>query len=330
MVTKKKWVITGGCGFIGVTLIRQLLKKNPRAVIRVIDNLTGGDERDLAAVTQYTRIEAPSPLADNSGIELVVADIRDAKAMNLHTKGADIILHLAANTGVQPSIADPIADMQANVIGTVNILEAARANSVNCVILASSGAPIGEATPPLNEKAPCRPISPYGASKLAGEAYLSAYSGSYGLNTIALRFSNVYGPLSFKKGSVVAKFIREAFAGKPWHLNGGGLQTRDFIYSEDLAEAILRAAALSDGANLFQIASGKELAVIDMARILAAILKEKAGINVTMQASEALMGDVARNFADISHAKTKLNWSPLMDLRTGLEKTVNWFQSIQN
>ncbi|CCK78989.1 NAD-dependent epimerase/dehydratase family protein [Desulfobacula toluolica] len=322
----KKYLITGGCGFIGVTVIHQLLKNFPDVSIRIMDNLSGGTAEDLKAVTDFAlvKLDEIGPMK-HPGVELVVADICDANAAKVVAQGAEVIIHLAANTGVQPSINDPVADMRANVEGTVNMLEAARECRVRSFVLASSGAPIGEATPPLNEKAVCRPISPYGASKLAGEAYLSAYSGSFGLNTVALRFSNVYGPFSRRKGSVVAKFLRQALAGEPWILNGGGEQTRDFIYSEDLAHAVIKAAYLTSGAELFQIATGVETSVLEMANMLSPFIEAQMGNCPKIEIGPPLIGDVARNFADISHVKNVLGWTPQTSLKSGLIKTIEWF-----
>lgn len=326
----KKYLVTGGCGFIGVTVIHQLLKNIPNVSIRIMDNLSGGTPDDLKAVTDFTlvNLDEIGPM-QQQGVELVVADIRNADAAKVLAQGAEFIIHLAANTGVQPSINDPVADMCTNVTGTVNMLEAARAGGrVRSFVLASSGAPIGEATPPLNEKVVCRPISPYGASKLAGEAYLSAYNGSFGLNTVALRFSNVYGPFSRRKGSVVAKFIRQALAGEPWVLNGGGQQTRDFIYSEDLAHAVIKAVNIAPGAELFQIATGVETTILELANMLSPLIESQMGILPQIETGPPLIGDVARNFADISHAKTVLGWKPQIPLITGLVKTVEWFGGV--
>ena len=147
-------------------------------------------------------------------VELIVGDIRDADKTLKVCKGIDVIVHLAANTGVGPSVEDPRTDMEANIIGTFNMLDAARQNKVKKFIFASSGAPIGECEPPIHEELAPHPVSPYGASKLAGEGYCSAYYRTFDVSTVALRFGNVYGPGSSHKSSVLAKFIRQALSGK--------------------------------------------------------------------------------------------------------------------
>lgn len=328
---KRKWFITGGCGFIGTTLIAYLNEHCLAEAVRVFDNLSTGNREDLNKVAPDVRnvqgesawrvSAAAGPLA----VDLVPGDIRDADAVKQAMQGADVVVHLAANTGVQPSIADPMADMESNVMGTLNVLEAARLHGVERFLFASSGAPIGNAKPPLTEEAVCRPISPYGASKLAGEAYCSAYHSSFGINTIALRFSNVYGPLSGKKGSLVAKFINNAYEGKPWIVNGDGHQTRDFIYSQDLVRAMVATLDIKEGGEVFQIATGVETSVLDIARLLAEVMEEEMQFSPAVEFGPPLSGDVMRNYADISKARRMLGWQPEMDLKTGLRETVRWF-----
>ncbi|RJG42704.1 NAD-dependent epimerase/dehydratase family protein [Motilimonas pumila] len=325
---KLNWLITGGLGFVGRTLIAELLKQDLAQAIRVVDNFSTGSPSDLQPVTDFSLVTLDniSAMSAHSGIEVVKADIRDAEPAVKVTAGADVIIHLAANTGVQPSIESPRLDMESNVMGTLNYLEAARQNQIKQFVLASSGAPIGEAEPPITEKSPCRPISPYGASKLAGEAYCSAYNGSFGINTIVLRFSNVYGPLSGKKGSVVAKFIKQALAGETWTINGNGEQTRDFIYSQDLAKAVVKAAYHPKGGEIFQVATQEETSVRELADLLSAQIKEVFELEVTIDYGEPLIGDVARNFADITHSKQVLGWQPEVKLATGIVDTLNWFR----
>ena len=236
----------------------------------------------------------------------------------------DVVVHLAANTGVIPSVENPLADMETNVAGTLNMLEAARQNRVQRFIFASSGAPLGECTPPIHEELAPHPASPYGASKLSGEGYCSAYHRSYGLATIALRFGNVYGPPSSHKGSVVAKFIRQAINGQVCQIFGDGGQTRDFIFVDDLVEATIRASHTPVGGEIFQIASGREHTVNEVVELLRDQL-HAAGVELQCEYASARAGEVRRNFADTTKARTMLGWTAKTTLTNGLRHTVDWF-----
>jgi UDP-glucose 4-epimerase len=259
-------------------------------------------------------------------LELVFGDIRDQEPALRAGKGIDAIVHLAANTGVIPSIEDPRSDCTANVLGTLNYLEAARQNAVKRFVFASSGAPLGEQSPPIHEEMVPHPISPYGASKLCGEAYCSAYYGSYGLETVALRFGNVYGPHSTHKGSVVARFIKHIMASEPLPIYGDGNQTRDFIYVVDLVEAILSAIEKPDiGGQVFQIATHQEHTVGEVAEELNALAQEHLGRTSPIVYEKERKGEVRRNFADIGKARRMLGFEPKHDLKQGLEKTFLWF-----
>lgn len=318
------WLITGGCGFIGTATIKALLAADPSASIRVVDNLSVGGRDDLGRVATFAEC-SPAQAPQARGVSLIVADIRNAQDMEACAKGADCILHLAANTGVAPSVAAPRLDMEQNVIGTLNMLEAARANNVGKFIFASSGAPAGEVEPPIHEEVAPHPVSPYGASKLAGEAYCSAYARTFGVKTIALRFGNVFGPLSKHKSSVVAKFIRQAFAGEECEIYGDGTQTRDFIYIEDLVRAVLLAAAADFGGEVFQIASGREHTVGEVAEMIRQELKSVAGLDMRLRHGQSRLGDVLRNYADTSKAARMLGWTPSRDLREGIRETIRYF-----
>ena len=315
-----KWLITGGCGFIGTSLVRNLIHEGGHAV-RILDNLTVGSREDLAEVCH--RAEGKS-VSDE--VELVVGDIRDEEQCIEVTKDIDVVIHLAANTGVGPSVKDPRSDMNANVNGTFNMLEASRVNNVKRFIFASSGAPAGEVSPPIHEELAPHPVSPYGASKLAGEGYCSAYYNTFGLETIALRFGNVYGPLSGHKTSVVAKFIRRALNKEPLEIYGDGSQTRDFIFIDDLIQAVRKAQSRPGiGGETFQIATNKETTVSEMVEILIPILEKNGVFGINAIHGDRLVGDVMRNFSDTSKAKRILGWSAVYDLKMGLEKTVDYF-----
>ena len=319
------WLITGGCGFIGTSLIeRLLLDKKTSHNIRILDNLTTGTRDDLASVTSFLEVEWPGE--NFKGVELIVGDILDDSLAYKITKGIDVIVHLAANTGVGPSVEDPRLDCFTNVIGTFNYLDAARVNNVPRFIFASSGAPAGEVEPPIHEDLPPHPVSPYGASKLAGEGYCSAYNKSFGIDTVMLRFGNVYGPGSLHKSSVVAKFIRKALEGEVLEVFGDGSQTRDFIYIDDLIDALILSSKVKGiGGEAFQIASGMETTVGEMTNNLVKVMQENGITDIKVINGEDRLGDVKRNYSDTSKAKKQLNWQPKISQKEGLIKTVEYF-----
>ncbi len=319
------WLITGGCGFIGTSLIKNLVKEDGH-YIRVLDNLSVGTRDDLASVCKFK--ETITPQGNPSTVELLIGDIKNPETCLNAAKNIDVIVHLAANTGVGPSVEDPKADMEANIFGIFNMLESSRHNNVKRFIFASSGAPVGECTPPIHEELAPHPVSPYGASKLAGEGYCSAYYHTFGIDTIALRFGNVYGPGSGNKNSVVAKFIKQAIKGETLEIYGGGSQTRDFIYIDDLIQAIRLSQNIPGiGGEIFQIATNKETMISEMVDILIPMLKNVGIQNINVINGENRLGDVMRNFSDTSKARRKLNWSVQYDLNKGLESTVKSFLS---
>jgi UDP-glucose 4-epimerase len=321
-------LITGGCGFIGTSLIYNLLQANPGASIRVLDNFVTGSSDDLAGIASYTK-SYPSDCQDKQGLVLVEDDIRDPKTAMQCAKGVDCIVHLAANTGVGPSVENPRLDMECNVTGTLNMLEAARLNGIKKFIFASSGAPAGEVEPPIHEELPPHPVSPYGASKLAGEGYCSAYFRTFGIDTVCLRFGNVYGPRSKKKSSVVAKFIRQALNGETCEIYGDGTQTRDFIYIDDLVRAMVLSMEKDVGGETFQIATGLERTVGEVAELIAQALAAR-GVKMVIEHGQPRLGDVQRNYADTSKAQRILGWRVQTELETGIEKTMEYFIKMQN
>ena len=338
-----RWLITGGCGFIGLNLVKNLIEEGGHH-IRIVDNLSVGSREDLSQVCNFTELDPKtlspqssvletqsleefSVLSPQSSPHLIVADILDAEFALKAAAGVDIIVHLAANTGVAPSIKDPRTDCLNNVIGTLNYLEAARHNNVKRFIFASSGATVGECEPPIHEEVVPHPVSPYGASKLAGEAYCSAYFRTFGVETIALRFGNVYGPLSGQKNSVVAKFIKRAMEGKPLEIYGDGKQTRDFIFINDLINAI-RLSVIADrvGGEIFQIATNIETSVEKFTEKLLSVISKFGLKNVSKVYTEPRRGDVRRNFSDTSKAQKHLDWHAEIELSDGLKRTVKWFK----
>lgn len=321
------WLITGGCGFIGTSLISRILDDDPDANIRILDNLTVGTRDDLKQVCDYVECE-PVSFAQQESVQLFVGDIRSTKTCEDSVRDIDCIVHLAGNTGVGPSVEDPRLDMESNVVGIFNMLESARLHGVKQFVFASSGAPAGIVEPPIHEEMAPHPVSPYGASKLAGEGYCSAYFHSYGINTISLRFGNVYGPGSVHKASVVAKFIKLALQGQVCEVYGDGGQTRDFIYIDDLVDAIIKASQMKMGGEVFQIATSRETALNELIEVLAQVFRKNGLPEPRIDYGDRRLGDVMRNFSDTSKAEDILGWSASYDLGAGIEKTLAYF--VQN
>jgi UDP-glucose 4-epimerase len=302
-----RWLVTGGCGFIGTNLLRLLAAR--RIPVRVLDDLSVGRRDDLGGLD----------------VELLVGDIRDTALVETALDGVDVVVHLAARTRVLDSIEAPLDSFDVNVRGTLTLLEAARRQPMlrRFILASTGGAILGDATPPVHEDLPARPLSPYGASKLACEGYCSAYFASYGLPTVALRFSNVYGPGSFQKGSVVAAFLRCVLAGTPLVIRGDGKQTRDFLHVDDLCQAVLAAAEHDCNGQVFHIAAGHETTIADLAETIRRVTASK----VPIEHRAALAGEVRRNCARIDRARATLGYAPAVALDDGLRRTWEWFQT---
>ena len=322
-----KVLITGGCGFIGSNLIRKMISLEKEVTLRVVDNLSVGEAENLQDICELEVVRPGAGVCSwGKRLQIHVVDIRDTREAVRVCEGADAIVHLAAATGVLPSIDNPLDDFESNALGTLNYLDAARLNGSRRFIFASSGAPLGEQAPPINEEMVPRPLSPYGASKLSGEAYCSAYCGSFNLETVCLRFGNVYGPNSIHKGSVVAKFIRHILAGEDLTIYGDGSQTRDFIYIDDLVEAILLSLEKRGiGGEIFQIATFKEHTVIEVAELLNEFSQKYVGRKVGIHFENERQGEILRNYSDISKARKMLGFEPKWSLERGLKATFEWF-----
>jgi UDP-glucose 4-epimerase len=321
-------LITGGCGFIGSRLATVVLATGADSV-RLVDDLSVGTPDAFAglSITEITRGELASRSNGGGGrAEFVAGDVLDSEFMIDAAAGMDVIVHLAAESGVPASIERPVQSTRVNVMGTVNCLEAARATGVKRFVFASSSAAVGSSELPVHEGRPTRPLSPYGASKLAGEGYCSAYYHAYGIETVALRFGNVYGPGSGHKRSVVAAFIRQALAGEPLEIYGDGSQTRDFVYVDDLVAAIRLATCVTGvGGEVFQIATGAETTVGELADILVRVLG-RSGDNIHVRYTDSRVGDAPRNYSDTTKAREVLEWIPQVGLAEGLRRTAEWFQ----
>lgn len=302
----KRYLVTGGCGFIGANLVRRLCGEG--AFVRVIDDLSSGRGENIAGCA----------------VEFIQGDIRDAALLERCLKDIAAVIHLAARPGVINSINDPETDFQVNALATFNLLQSARRHKIERFIFASTGGAIlGDVPPPVHEEMCPRPISPYGAGKLTGEAYCSAFWGAYGLKTTALRFSNIYGPYSSHKSSVAAQFIKDILQNRDLTIYGDGRQTRDFLYADDLVSAILLAVTAEASGEVIQIASGRETSVLELAEIIKKVSGRK---DIKIQFKPARKGEVSRNFARIDKARAFLKFNPVTGLETGIVRTWEYFR----
>lgn len=337
----KRFLITGGCGFIGKNFMDFMLKRG-FTNFRILDNLSVGSIEDLESVISehgtfeknkvnstitYTLSHEQSA-SDRIVIELQIGDIRNIDDCCLSTKNVRAVVHFAAQAGVIPSVEDPYFDFEVNARGTLNLLHAAKENRVEKFIFASSNAPLGEQVPPLSEEKATKPLSPYGASKLACEAYCSAFYGSYGLKTVSFRFSNVYGPYCLHKNSVIAKFIKDGLTKGTLTIYGDGTQTRDFIHVEDLCNAIsvvLNPESLSHNPKIwgevFHLGIGKEASIMELANYIKRLFENDVKIIFTPERK----GEIKRNYSDITKAKNLLGFSPEISLDKGIKAVYKWF-----
>ena len=302
----RTFLITGGAGFVGSALAANLAGRGDR--VRVLDDLSMGSRAYLDGVDH----------------ELVAARIDDADQLAAALSGVTAVVHLAARAGIPDSIADPLGTFQANVRDTVLLLDAARLAAVDRFVFASSNAVLGQAPPPFDEAILPAPTSPYGASKLAGEAYVGAYSSTYGLAGCSLRFSNAYGPRSLHKKSVVAAWLRSALRGEPITIFGDGTQTRDFVYIEDLVEGIraaLDAPPEVVRGQVFQVGTGQETTVLELAEVV------RDATSGEIRFASRRQGDTDRSVARVDRARERLGFEATTSLHDGVAATVAWFRS---
>lgn len=299
-------LVTGGAGFVGANVVAALLEAG--FDVRILDNFSTGQRDYLPKDVKIIR----GDILDKSDVETAVSNI-------------DAIVHLAAQTGVIGSIEDPYHDCQLNIIGTLNLLEACRIHNIKKFVFASSNAPLGKQPPPATEDKAPLPISPYGASKLAGEGYCLAYHGSWGVNTVVLRFANLYGPFSIHKNSVVAQFLKDIVEHGEITIDGDGEQTRDFIYVRDLCDVIIKALKSDIGGEIFQIATGKETSIQELAQMIQHTISSP----ISIKQGPRRQGDIRKNYSAISKVKRELNWEPQVSLEEGLRATYSWFTAWQ-
>jgi UDP-glucose 4-epimerase len=301
-------LVTGGAGFVGSSLVRLLADRGDR--VRILDDLSIGRPEYLDGIPH----------------ELIQAKLADGASVARAVDNADAVVHLAARAGIPDSVADPLGTFEVNVRQLLGVLEAARLAGVPRFVFASSNAAAGDHEPPADERDLPHPVSPYGASKLAGEAYCQAYAATYGMAACSLRFSNAYGPRSLHKKSVVAAWVRAALAREPITVHGDGEQTRDFVYVDDLGRAVLAALDAPPEAvagELFQVGTGRETTINE----LAVALEHAVGGPVDIVRGPARAGDILRNVSRVDKARERMGFRADVRLDEGLAQTVAWFRS---
>ena len=310
-----KVLITGGAGFIGVNLIEYLLEKTDWE-INVLDNFSTSDDGMLEQV-----------IGDSKRVIVHEGDIREKADVLKAIDGCDYVISLAAQAGVLPSVEDPIFDMELNIKGLINVLSSAVEVGAKKVVHASSNALLGEAELPLSETTLPQPLAPYGASKLAGEGYLSAWAASYGLNTVALRFSSVYGPKSIHKGSAIAKFIKQIMDGDQVEIWGDGSQTRDLVYVRDIAKALYLSLVtdLPNKYEMIHIGTGTEITIEEVFDTIYQKFLDRGYEPKPALHTDWKPGEIRQNWSSIEKAKKVLGFNPENSFEENIEETIQWF-----
>lgn len=311
------YLVTGGAGFIGSNLTEALLAAGHK--VRIIDNFLTGKRENIAGFAERF----------GSAFELIEGDLRELAMTRKACDGVEFVLHQGALPSVPRSVADPVLSDSINVGGTVNLLVAARDAGVRRVVFAASSSAYGD-TPvlPKRETMTPNPKSPYAAQKLAGEHYMRIFFEVYGLETVSLRYFNVFGPKQDPKSTyaaVIPRFITSVISGKAPIVYGDGLQTRDFTYIDNVVQANIAASHAQKRAcgKTFNIACGERISLIDMLEIIYGL----AGRRVPPEFEPGRPGDVRDSLADISLAKDLLRYSPQVDFPTGLARTFDYFRN---
>jgi UDP-glucose 4-epimerase len=306
------YLVTGGAGFIGSSLARALLERGDR--VRILDNFFSGKRENLADIA--------------GRIELIEGDILDDAALTQAMKGVEVIFHEAAIPSVPRSMAAPLASHEANATGTLRVLEKARQSGVRRVVYAASSSAYGDTpTMPKIENMRPLPLSPYAAAKLAGEQYCQVYARAYGLETVCLRYFNVFGPRQdplSEYAAVIPRFITYGMAGKTLTIHGDGTQSRDFCFIDNTVEANLKAAsapAAEASGRVFNVACGAATSLNDVIAQIGAIL----GKQLEVHHGPSRVGDVKHSLADISEARQRLGYSAAVPFSEGLRRTARWY-----
>jgi UDP-glucose 4-epimerase len=304
------YLVTGGAGFIGSHIVRRLASMGER--VRVLDSFAAGKLENLQAL--YDKVD------------LIRGDILDQALVEKAMKGVEVVLHQGALRSVPFSVENPALVNRVNVEGTINILIAARDAKVRRVVFASSSSVYGNTKVfPNCESVTPSPVSPYAASKLAGEHYCRVFTGLYGLETISLRYFNVFGPgqdPNSQYAAVIPRFIRSALEKEPLEIHGDGLQSRDFTYIDNIVEANLLAARCQDGiGEVINVAQGKSYSLLDLVDALQKVFERKLETFHTT----ARPGDVRQTLADISRAERLLGYTPTITFEEGIARTVGYF-----
>jgi len=305
------YLVTGGAGFIGSHIAEALVRRGGK--VRVLDNFATGKLENLVTV------------ADE--IELISGDVRDEAAVGRAVAGCEVVFHQAALASVPRSVEDPLGSHAACATGTLLVLHEARKAGVRRVVYAASSSAYGNQPQPKKRETDLpSPLSPYAAAKLAGESYCAAFWHSYGFETVALRYFNVFGPRQDPSGpyaAVIPLFIKALLAGQQPTVYGDGQQTRDFAYVENVVQANLLAAEASDAAGqVFNVGSGAAISLLDLLKELNAILE--TDVQPAFQPARA--GDVRDSLANISRAKKVLGYKPAVKLAEGLRRTVEYYR----
>lgn len=306
-------LVTGGAGFIGSTLVDRLLRDGHE--VTVVDDLSRGSAHNLVDALATGRCELRELDITSPELHAVLAEARP-----------EVVFHLAAQVDVRVSVADPLLDVAQNVLGTVNVAEAARKAGVRKVLFASSGGSI-YGTPeelPVAESQPINPKSPYAASKVSGEVYLDTYHQLYGMQCTHLALANVYGPRQDPHGEagVVAIFAGALLNGKPTKVFGDGGNTRDYVYVEDVVSAFVAASGEVGTARRYNIGTGVQVSD----RELHTLVAKAAGAPDEPEFAPARLGDLRASALDASAAERELGWKPEVDIAEGVRRTVDFFR----